>query len=236
MAFHEILNARSVAVVGASRDEAKRGFQAIRTLLDEKFEGKIYPVNPKEEYINGLKCYAKVSDIEGPVDIALITTPAKSVPAILEDCSKKGVCGAVVIAGGFGENGEEGKKLEADLLSVAVGNNIRVIGPNTSGIMNLRNHLNLVGLRDVPKGDIALLTQSGNMALALITEAKVKSKKGFSYYVGVGNEADIKFHEYLEFFSQDPNTKTVDEALDASRLMDGAVALKDCIPSHSPQE
>ena len=86
---------------------------------------------------------------------------------------------------------------------------IRLIGPNTSGMMNLKDRLNLVGLKDAPRGDIALLTQSGNMALTLITEAKLKSRKGFSYYVGVGNEADIKFHEYLEFFRHDPDTRAI---------------------------
>jgi acetyltransferase len=92
---------------------------------------------------------------------------------------------------------------------VAKKHNIRLIGPNTSGMLNLHDKLNLVGLKDAPKGDIALLSQSGNMALTLITEAKIKSRKGFSYYVGVGNEADIQFHEYLEFFQHDPNTKAI---------------------------
>lgn len=209
MSIENILNAESVAIVGATKSETKRGFQAIKTLLDEKFEGKIYPVNPKEKSILGLKCYKKVSDIEDPVDIVLITTPAKTIPAILEDCGKKGVHGAVIIAAGFGELGDEGRKKEEEMVEVARKNNIRLIGPNTSGIINMKNNLNLVGLHDVPKGDIALLTQSGNMALTLITEANVKSRKGISYYIGVGNEADIKFHEYLEFFQQDPNTKTI---------------------------
>jgi acetyl coenzyme A synthetase (ADP forming)-like protein len=209
MGLENILNAESVAIVGASKSSTKRGYQAIRTLLDEKFEGAIYPVNPKEKSILGFKCYAKVSDIEGPVDIALITTPAKTIPPILEDCGKKGVHGAVIIAGGFGEIGEEGRKLEDEMMEVAKKFNIRLIGPNTSGMMNLKSNLNLVGLRDSPRGDIALLTQSGNMALTLITEARVKSRKGFSYYVGVGNEADIKFDEYLEFFRQDHDTRAI---------------------------
>jgi len=204
-----LLNADSVAVVGASRNETKRGFQAIKTLLDGRFEGDIYPVNPKERRILGCRCYPKVSDIKDPVDIVLITTPAATIPDILEDCAEKDVCGAVVIAGGFGEIGSEGRRLEESVLEVARLNNIRLIGPNTSGMMNLKSNLNLVGLRDVPKGDIALLSQSGNMALSLITEAKIKSRKGFSYYVGVGNEADIKFHEYLEFFRQDADTKAI---------------------------
>lgn len=209
MDLKHVLDAESVAIVGASKNETKRGFQAIKTLIDEKYGGRIYPVNPKETSILGLKCYKKVSDIEDPVDIALITTPARTIPAILEDCGKKGVHGAVIIAGGFGETGTAGKTLEREMVEVARKHHIRLIGPNTSGMINLKDSLNLVGLRDAPKGNIALLTQSGNMALTLITEAKVKSQKGFSYYVGVGNEADIKFHEYLEFFRDDPDTKAI---------------------------
>ncbi len=209
MTLERILDADSVAIIGASRNETKRGYQAIRTLLEEKFEGAIYPVNPKESSVLGLHCYAKVTDIEGPVDVALITTPGRSIPAVLEECGQKGVKGAVIIAGGFGETGEAGRELETEMMAVARQYGIRLIGPNTSGMLNLKKNLNLVGLRGAPKGDIALLTQSGNMALTLITEAKIKSLRGFSYYVGVGNEADIKFHEYLEFFRQDPDTKAI---------------------------
>jgi len=205
----QVLNADSVAIVGASKNETKRGFQTIRTLLDENYDGKIYPVNPKEKSILGFPCFKKTSDIPDPVDMALIATPARTVPAVLEDCGKKGVRGAVVLAGGFGETGSQGKQLEEQVVLAAQNHGIRLIGPNTSGMINPHKALNLVGLRDAPKGDIALLTQSGNMALTLITEAKLKSKKGFSYYVGVGNEADIKFHEYLEFFGQDPKTKAI---------------------------
>ena len=209
MSLDRILKAESVAIVGASKADTKRGFQNLRILIDEKFEGKIYPVNPKEKNIMGLKCYAKISDIEGPVDVALITTPANTIPAVLEDCGKKGVAGAVIIAGGFRELGEEGIKVEQDLIQSARKNNVRIIGPNTSGMMNLKTNLNLVGLHEAPRGDIALVSQSGNMALSLFTEAKLKSREGFSYYVGVGNELDIRFHEYLEFFKNDHQTKAI---------------------------
>jgi len=207
--LEKVLNAQSVAVVGASKNETKRGYQTIRTLLEEKYEGEIYPVNPKETSILGFKCHKNVSGIEGFVDLALIATPARIVPSVLEDCGKKGVQGAVILAGGFGETGQDGRLLENEVVATARKHGIRLIGPNTSGMMNLKVGLNLVGMRDVPKGDIALLSQSGNMALTLITEARLKSKKGFSYYVGVGNEADIKFHEYLEFFRQDPATRVI---------------------------
>ncbi|MFC1877453.1 acetate--CoA ligase family protein [Thermodesulfobacteriota bacterium] len=207
--LENVINATSVAIVGASKDETKRGYQTIRTLLQEKYEGDIYPVNPKEKTILGLKCYPSVSDITGHVDMALIATPARTLPAILEDCGKKGVHGAVVLASGFGELGVEGRQLEEKMVAAARKYGIRIIGPNTSGMINMHMGLNLVGLKDSPRGDIGLLSQSGNMALTLITEAKLKSKKGFSAYVGVGNEADIKFHEYLEFFRNDPNTKAI---------------------------
>ena len=209
MKLDRIMKAKSVAIVGASKNETKRGFQTIRTLVAEKYEGRIYPVNPKEKSILGFKCYPSVSAIKGSVDVALIATPARTLPAVLEDCGRKKVKGAVVLAGGFGEIGNDGKALEDEMVTVARKHNIRLIGPNTSGMLNLMDHLNLVGLRDAPAGDIALLTQSGNMALTLITEAKLKSRKGFSYYVGVGNEADIKFDEYLEFFRQDPDTRAI---------------------------
>ena len=209
MGLEHILNAGSVAVVGASKVPTKRGYQTIRTLLDEGYEGTIYPVNPKEKRIMGLRCFPSVSEIPAEVDVALIATPARTIPAVLEDCGKRGVKGAVILATGFGETGTAGKALEQEVLDKACQHHIRLIGPNTSGMINLKLNLNLVGLKDTPKGDIALLTQSGNMALTLITEAKLQSRKGFTYYVGVGNEADIRFHEYLEFFQQDPDTRAI---------------------------
>ena len=209
MSLQRVLNARSVAIIGASLDEKKRGYRAVEVLLREKFEGDIYPVNPHVESIMGLKCFASVLDIPGEVDIALITTPAETLPKIIEECGQKGVAGAVVIAGGFAELGDRGRNLQERVAAAARENNVRIIGPNTSGMINVRKNLNLVGVKDVPRGGIALITQSGNMALHLITEAGLKSRKGFSYYVGVGNEADVKFHEYLEFFTEDPGTKAI---------------------------
>jgi acetyltransferase len=205
----KVFNASSVAVVGASRDDKKRGYQAIKTLLDGCFEGDIYPVNPRESRVLGLKCYPSISAIEGPVDLALITTPAKTIPELIEECGRKQVAGAVIIAGGFGELGDEGRKLQARLVQAAREANVRLVGPNTSGMISVHNNMNLVGLPDVPRGDIALISQSGNMALALITEAKLKTQKGFSYYFGVGNEADLKFHEYLKFLTEDARTRAI---------------------------
>nr|HON80289.1 acetate--CoA ligase family protein [Spirochaetota bacterium] len=204
-----IFHAQSVAIIGASRDDKKRGFQAIRTLLDEEYEGDIYPINPNEEMVLGIRCYDSILDVEKPVDCALITTPAKTVLPLLDECGRKGVAGVVIIAGGFGELGDKGKKIEKEIVETAARYNMRIIGPNTSGMISVVNKMNLVGIKKVPRGNIALLSQSGNIALNLITEAQLRSLQGYSYYVGVGNEADLKFHEYLEYFANDKNTKAI---------------------------
>jgi len=209
MSLNRIFNAQSIAIIGASKNEKKRGFQIINLLLNEKYEGTIYPVNRKEESILGLKCYKNILDIEKTVELALITTSIETIPTIMIDCGRKGVAGVVIISGGFGEVGGSGKNREAEIIEIARRYKIRIIGPNTSGIINMNNRLNLVGIKDVPKGSIALLSQSGNIALTLIIEAKLKSQVGFSYYVGVGNESDVRFHEYLEFFSNDSSTKAI---------------------------
>ncbi|MEN8210242.1 MAG: acetate--CoA ligase family protein [Thermodesulfobacteriota bacterium] len=205
----KVLNAKSVAIIGASKSKTKRGYQAIKTLKADGFEGEIYPVNPKEDMILGLKCYKDITQIQGDVDLALITTPARTIPSILRKCGEKKVSGAVIIAGGFRELGKEGKELETEVIKAAHETGVRLIGPNTSGMINLKSNMNLVGIQNAPKGSIALLCQSGNMALTLITEATIRKHEGFTYYVGVGNESDIKFHEYLEFFRNDPETKSI---------------------------
>jgi acyl-CoA synthetase (NDP forming) len=204
-----IMNPDSVAVVGASTDKTKRGYQAIETLQEGGYEGEIYPVNPHAEEIRDLEVFPTVSAIPGRVDLALIVTPAQIVPQILEDCAETDLAGAVVIAVGFGEAGEEGEELEAEIVSLAREHGIRLIGPNTSGMINVHQGLNLVGTDTVPEGGLALLCQSGNMAISLFTEAATREGVGFSHYVGVGNEADLQFHEYLPFLDADPETDAI---------------------------
>ncbi|WP_435349287.1 acetate--CoA ligase family protein [Haloarchaeobius sp. HRN-SO-5] len=199
----------SVAIVGASTDETKRGHQAIKALQEGGYGGEIYPVNPSADSIRGLEVYPTVSAIPDRVDLALVVTPAKIVPQIIEDCGDTDIAGAVVVAVGFGEAGEDGEQLEDDIVSLAREHGVRLIGPNTSGMINVHQGLNLVGADTVPEGNLALLCQSGNMAISLFTEAATREGVGFSHYVGVGNEADLQFHEYLSFFDADPKTDAV---------------------------
>jgi acetate---CoA ligase (ADP-forming) len=204
-----IFKPRTIAIVGASLNPTKRGYQAIQSLLQDKFEGEIFPVNPKEKEILGLPVFPDLSSIENEIDLVLIATPAQSVPEIISRCGKKGVKGAVVLAVGFGEAGGGGKQLQEEMVRIGRESNIRIVGPNTSGMFNLHHRLNLTGIRDIRKGSMAILSQSGNIALSLITEVNIKSRMGVGVYVGIGNEADIRFHEYLSYLKDDPNTGVI---------------------------
>jgi acetate---CoA ligase (ADP-forming) len=204
-----VLYPDAIAVVGASKDRTKRGFRAIERLLADNYPGAIYPINPKESEILGLRCYKSFDTVPGPVDLALICTPARTVPDISRQGSAKGVKGAVVLAGGFAEVGEEGARLQQRLTEAAHESGVVVVGPSTSGIFNTHRSCNIAGFANLTKGGIALLSQSGNMALSLVTEAEQNPNLGFSTYVGIGNAADLQFHEYLDYCGQDDNTSVV---------------------------
>ncbi|PBB51805.1 MULTISPECIES: acetate--CoA ligase [Mesorhizobium] len=204
-----ILYPNSIAIIGASNNPAKRGYLSLRKLLDDGYAGAIYPINPKESEICGVRCLSGLGTVPGPVDLALICTPAATVPSVLAECAAKKVRGAVILAGGFAETGDDGKRLQDAALAAARAGDVRIIGPNTSGIFNTHKACNLVGFSELRKGSIGLLSQSGNMALSLVTEAHANGHLGLSTYVGVGNEADIGFDEYLDYFAADPNTNVV---------------------------
>ena len=149
--LRRVLDARSVAVVGASRDERKRGYQAVRALIDAAFEGPVYPVNPREETVLGLRCYPSLADVPAPVDLVLATTPAATLPDIVKECGRKGVAGIVIVAGGFAELGARGRRLQERVVKLAAAAGVRVLGPNTSGMINVHSGLNLVGLSEWPR-------------------------------------------------------------------------------------
>ncbi|GMV06394.1 MAG: acetyltransferase [Gemmatimonadota bacterium] len=204
-----VLLPRSVAVIGASTDPKKRGYQVLRALRDSEFPGGVHPVNPKGGEILGFPVHTSVDAIPDTPDLALVCTPAHTVPDAVEACGRKGIRGVVVLAVGFRESGEEGAELERRLLEAARAHGVRVVGPNTSGILNLPLGLNLIGARGVRKGTLSLLVQSGNMALALMNEVTARSQEGIAVCVGVGNELDLGFHEYLHFLGRHPGTRAV---------------------------
>ena len=202
-----MFRAASVAVVGASRDPTKRGHQALRALRESGYRGAVYPVNPHATGILGMPVFSSVSVLPTVPDVALVCTPAATVPAVLEECGRKGIGGAVVLAVGASTGPDD--PLESAIRAVSATTGLRVLGPNTAGFSNFPLGLNLVGIRDVRPGRLALLTQSGNLGLAMIQEAMTDSGAGISIYLGVGNEADLGFDECLEFLGSDPDTVAV---------------------------
>ncbi|MCA8964254.1 MAG: acetate--CoA ligase family protein [Planctomycetes bacterium] len=204
-----ILRPRGVVVVGASEDPKKRGNQALAALLASGYTGQIHGVNPKGGEAHGVTFVRTVEEVQGEADTALLCTPASTVPAALQACAARGLSGAVVVALGFRETGTDGEQLELQIQQVVRETGIRVVGPNTSGILNPHRGLNLIGVPNVPAGRIALLTQSGNVSLQVMTEAMRRTRAGFSFVIGVGNEVDLRFDEYLTYLADEPNTAAI---------------------------
>ncbi|WP_426416471.1 acetate--CoA ligase family protein [Aestuariirhabdus sp. LZHN29] len=228
------LSPHSIMVVGASANPAKRGYNAITRLLADGFDGEIYPVNPSLTTLRGLTCYATVSDVPTAADLALICTPANSVPAIIEQCGVAGVKGAVILATGFSESGAEGKVLEQECVAAARRFDVRLVGPNTSGLFNTSRNCNLVGFQQLRQGPVGLLSQSGNMALSMVTESLRHPQLGFSSYIGVGNEADIAFHEYLHYFDSDPHTRVIATYIEGLREGEAFLQAAREVSRHKP--
>lgn len=208
-ALDRIFEPASIAVVGASADPAKRGYQIVRALTESDFAGAVYPVNPRGGELLGLPVTTSVEELPDGVDLAVLCTPAESAPDLVRACGARGLAGVVVLAVGFGESGLAGRQLEERLGAAAREAGVRVIGPNTSGLLNLERGVNLVGARDVRAGGMAVLVQSGNMALALMTEVTERSWDGISIYLGVGNELDLGFAEALGYLEGHEETRAV---------------------------
>ncbi|MFN3241424.1 MAG: acetate--CoA ligase family protein [Planctomycetota bacterium] len=208
-ALSRIFSPQSVVVVGASANPEKRGYQAIAALKQASYKGRIHALNPKGGEVLGMTMVRSLDEIEGDVDLALVCTPAASVPAVVRECGARGIAGAVVLALGFGESGPEGLALEDQLRQAVADTGVRIVGPNTSGILNPHLGLNLIGVPDVPAGRIALLSQSGNVSLQFMIESMRRSRVGFSVVIGVGNETDLRFDEYLSYLADEPNTTAI---------------------------
>jgi acetyltransferase len=204
-----IFEAKSVALVGASAREGSLGKVVLENLLDAGFEGPVYPVNPKHEEVLGRDCYPSLQDIEKPVDLAVIVTPAAAVADVLEDCGASGVSAAVILSAGFREAGEDGRALEQAVLDTARRHRIRFIGPNCLGIMRPAIKLNATFSQRMAKpGQIALVSQSGAMCTALLDWASPRNI-GFSCVISSGIAADVDFGEILDYLVIDPGTHAI---------------------------
>ncbi|ANF22128.1 acetate--CoA ligase family protein [Thermococcus piezophilus] len=217
MTFDYFFKPKAIAVIGASNDPLKLGYEVFKNLKGYQ-DGKVYPVNVKDEIVQGVKAYRNVKDIPDDVELAVIVVPKKFVKQTIIDCGEKGVKGIVLITAGFGETGEEGKKEECELVEIAHRYGMRIVGPNCVGIMNTHNGMNATFVTNAKKGDIAFISQSGALGAGIIYKT-IKEGIGFSKFVSIGNMADIDFAEFMEYLANDPESKAI--ALYIEGLRDG---------------
>jgi acetyl coenzyme A synthetase (ADP forming)-like protein len=201
---------RSVAVIGSSRTPGKVGHDILSNLIRYDFQGQIFPINPSaDEDILGLKAYQSILDVEVPVNLAIMVTPAKTILSVLDECSNKGVEAIIVISAGFKEGGPEGAKLEAEMTQKAKSLGIRVIGPNCLGVIDTYSNFNASFAADMPeRGNISFISQSGAMCTAMLDWA-LSEKVGFSKLVSLGNKCDVDETDMLEIFAKDKNTEVI---------------------------
>jgi acetate---CoA ligase (ADP-forming) len=200
-AIRALIAPRSIAILGASNDYQKLNGRSLKFLLDKGYAGKIYPVNPKYERIGDLRCFPTVSAIPEPVDMAIITVPARLVIEQVRALGAKGVPAAIIYSSGFGEMGETGRALEAELVAVARAGNVRLCGPNCLGLVNSFDKViatfSQYGGGEVLSGPVGFVTQSGAFGSAIATLAR-KRFLGLGYFVNTGNECDATLVEIMD--------------------------------------
>ncbi len=204
-----VLNPQSILVVGASGDPLKRGNRVIQSLVADGYAGSIIPINPREREILGFRCYPSIAEAPGELDLAIVCTAAKTVKAVIEDCGRRQVKGAILLAAGFSEAGEAGRLLEEDVVAAARAHGVRLIGPNTNGMFSARLGCNAWGLPDIPRGPLGLLSNSANCVTSIVLQARTHGFFGINTMLSVGNQADIGFHEYLGCLGADPAVTAV---------------------------
>jgi acetate---CoA ligase (ADP-forming) len=229
-----LLDPQSIAIIGASTDPNKRGHQAIRALRDSGYSGPIHPVNPRATEILGLKVTQMICDLPYGIDVALIALPGHAVPETLRQCADAGIATAVVLANGFREIGDSGAALDRQLRKVVAATGLRVLGPNTSGMLNVETGANLVGLQNVPPGPISVITQSGNMLLSLVNDIRRLGSPGINAFVGLGNQADVRYDECLTELAAQPSTRAI--AIHTEGFVDGRAFLTAAaqVTAHKP--
>jgi 4-hydroxybutyryl-CoA synthetase (ADP-forming) len=203
------LNPQSIAVIGASE---KPGVgKAIFSNIVKGYKGKIYPINPSSPTVLGVKAHKSVINVEEDIDLAVVATPNRIVPAVMEEIGKKKIKGAIIVTAGFKEVDEEGAKLEKQIGAIAKSYGTRIIGPNCLGIMSLSesNTMNLTFLKTTPKyGRIALVSQSGAICAATVEDA-IPQGIGFSKVISMGNKVDMDENDILELIADDVETRVI---------------------------
>ena len=224
---------RRVALVGASGDIGKAG----RLLLDNLLAGaqrEVVPIHPSATHILGCVAYASVAAAPGPIDLAVIVTPAHTTVRVIQDCARAGVPVALILSGGFAETGREGVALEAELKQAARAGGVRLIGPNCFGLIDVAGGLNASLAMGLPAaGGVSLFTQSGSYGMAAFSRSK-EGAIGFAKVVAAGNKADVNEVDALRFFGADPATRVIALVLESITDGPGLVAALRAVTPHKP--
>lgn len=200
---------QGVALIGASDNPSKLSHGILKNMVSYGYQGAVYPVNPKSTRILGLACYPDIRQVPDPVDLAVIIIPAPLVPEALEACGERGIRAAIIISGGFKEVGPEGAALEKHCLEIARHYQMRLIGPNCVGTLDLYTGLNTTFIQGVPaRGGISFVSQSGAVGGGVIDYLRNKGI-GFAAFASLGNEADVTETDVIEYLATDPNTRVI---------------------------
>jgi len=209
--LNSVFYPRSIAVIGASRRPGSVGHSLLANIIDSRYQGIVYPVNPKAKGILGIKCYRNVIEIPDVVDLAVIIVPPQFVPEVLEECGKKHIRGAIVITAGFKEIGGEGIELEEKVKKIIAKHDMALFGPNCLGVINTDpvSSMNATfGTQMSKEGNIAFLSQSGALCVAVLDYA-IESNIGFSKFISMGNKAGLTENDLLHYLKNDPKTDVI---------------------------
>src|SRR6266850_5829760 len=209
--LESLLRPRSVAVIGASRRRDSIGGAILRNLIDQGFQGPVYPVNPNASFVQSIAAYPSIASVPGEVDLAIIVIPAEQVLEAAQACGEKGVQALIVISAGFKETGEEGLKRERALVEVARQYGMRLVGPNCLGIVNTDAGVSMNATFapvSPPAGRVAFSSQSGALGLAILDYAR-RLNLGISQFVSVGNKAEVSGNDLIEYWEKDPGTDLI---------------------------
>ena len=204
-----MLAPKSVALIGATESTGSVGRTLMENLKDEAFQGDVYPVNPKRSSILGVPAFARIADVPGPVDLAVICTPASTVPGVITECIDAGIKGAIIISAGFKEIGAEGAALERQILERARQAKMRIIGPNCLGAMIPRVGLNATFAKPLARpGSVGFISQSGALCAAVL-DWSINHDVGFSSFISIGSMLDVGWGDLIYYLGDDPNTRSI---------------------------
>ncbi|MFN7992665.1 MAG: bifunctional acetate--CoA ligase family protein/GNAT family N-acetyltransferase [Bryobacteraceae bacterium] len=200
---------KTVAVIGATENAGTVGRTILWNLVSSPFGGTVFPINPKRPSVLGVKAYKHISEVPEPVDLAVIVTPASSVPGIIRDCAQEGVKAAIVISAGFKEIGAPGIELERQILLEARRGNMRIIGPNCLGVMSPLTGLNATFASAIARpGNVGFISQSGALCTAIL-DWSLREMVGFSAFLSLGSMLDVGWGDLIYYLGNDPRTRSI---------------------------